>query len=1149
VGDHRLVFVQPADELKVEAAADAAVYKPGDEARIRFRVTNSKGEGVQAALGLQVVDEAVFALAEKRPGFAKVFFYLEQEVLKPRYEIHSIGMPDIVERVPMAPGDQVGQRARAARALFAATEIVSGNKFETETGRTVPQTKAADYAVRYYARFQQRLQQMAESFTSAYRQNPHAGSLTKIAAKADMRDPWDTALRVEGARWEHHYLVRSAGPDKRFDTADDFSAWLEVRTRKIAGPPVSGDMAIDLQIERDRGPFNGRAEVAGTVKDSNGAVVAGAIITARDAAAGATRTATTNAAGQFTLAGLAAGDYQPRVSSPGFQTASRAVSLQVRDRAVLSAVLSVGAVTEAVVVEAVNRITVGGNVVFRGRIADGMAGGVLGGVMGGVPGGIGGGGGKMRQFDAAMLMAPAAAPARVEKIAEMDRRDLNSATLVKKDKDSVGPADPHTRSYFPEALYINPEIVTDRDGRASIVIRMADNITTWRMAMLASTTHGALGSGTGSLKVFQDFFVDLDLPVTLTQGDRVSLPVAAYNYSGAAGNVSLQLQAADWFALVDDVAAKDLAVESGRVGGSQFTIEAKRIGKFKLTLSARLAGGVNRADVVVREIEVVPNGRERNLVFNGRLESTVRHDVAFPPTAIPDAGKIFVRLYPGPLSQVIEGMDAILRMPGGCFEQTSSSTYPNVLALDYMKRTKKLTPEVHAKAEGYIANGYQRLLAFEVPGGGFSWFGNPPANKILTSYGLMEFSDMSKVHDVDPKLIQRTKQWLAAQQQADGSWKPDTSFINEGATNRYNSDVLRITAYIAWSLQNTGYQGPAVEKARQFVEHGMGGKIDTYTLAVIANFAADYARDREFTGHAMQLLLAARTDKDEQAWWNAEETGVYGGGASASVETTSLAVQALLKWGGASTTASKALGYIASKKDASGTWGSTQATIMALRAILLSTEKGAADVRGTVEITLNGRSVETLTLTADNNDLLHQFALKNVDSKGSNAVELRFTGKGSLAYQVVGRHFVPWDEKPVNEPLSIKVDYDRTGLAQDDIADATVTVKNNLPKVANMVMVDLGIPPGFDLLSEDLQAFQEKTAGRKGGRLEKFSLTATQAILYFDSVGAGDTVTLHFRLRAKYPIRARTFQSRVYEYYDPDVNAIARPVQLEVRKR
>ncbi len=52
---------------------------------------------------------------------------------------------------------------------------------------------------------------------------------------------------------------------------------------------------------------------------------------------------------------------------------------------------------------------------------------------------------------------------------------------------------------------------------------------------------------------------------------------------------------------------------------------------------------------------------------------------------------------------------------------------------------------------------------------------------------------------------------MPGQQQADGSWKPDASFINEGATNRYNSDVLRITAYLAWSLENTGYQGPAVE--------------------------------------------------------------------------------------------------------------------------------------------------------------------------------------------------------------------------------------------------------------------------------------------------------------------------------------------------
>ena len=326
-------------------------------------------------------------------------------------------------------------------------------------------------------------------------------------------------------------------------------------------------------------------------------------------------------------------------------------------------------------------------------------------------------------------------------------------------------------------------------------------------------------------------------------------------------------------------------------------------------------------------------------------------------------------------------------------------------------------------------------------------------------------------------------------------------------------------------------------------------KLDTYTLAVLANFATDYGSDRDFTRQAMELLLEAHTEKDDQASWTAEETSVYATGTSASVETTGLAVQALLKWGQASGVARKALTYLASKKDSAGTWGTTQATIMALRALLLATEKGTADVHGTLQVLLNGKPVEKVVLTDENNDLLHQFVFKGIESKESNIVGIRLDGKGGLAYQVVGSYYLPWTEKPQAEPLSIAVTYDRTHLAQDDIATATATVKNNLSKSANMVMVDLGIPPGFDLLSEDLQTYLDKSTGMKSGRLEKFNMTATQAILYFDSIAPADTVVLKFRLRAKYPIRARTFQSRVYDYYDPDVSSLSPPTQLEVSKR
>jgi A-macroglobulin TED domain/Alpha-2-macroglobulin family/Carboxypeptidase regulatory-like domain/A-macroglobulin receptor binding domain/MG2 domain/Alpha-2-macroglobulin bait region domain len=1131
VADHRLVFIQPTDELKIETTADAAVYKPGSEARVRFHVTNSRGEGVSAALGLQVVDEAVFALAEKQPGFAKVFFYLEQEVMKPRYEIHSLSMSNVVEPVGSSPNDQ---QDLAARALFSATDMAAPTKLDKEFGRSLPQDKYADYARRYHTVFVDQVRQLAAQLSQDLEGQPGNDDIPtaftnlNVESGSRPRDSWGTPFRIEPTGWgqgrNRFYRVRSAGPDCRFNTADDLAVYIEERSGSVVGQPGHGG-SLDLKIEHDTGPWNERAEISGAVIDPTGAVISRATVKVHQISARNSRTAFTNAEGQFTLAALPAGRYEVEISSSGFESLSREFVLLPRDRVVLSATLFVGNTTETVTVDAeameVPRATMARGV----GLAEAMP------------------------MAAPMRLAQSFAAGKVDN-ASADELSVNGRSFAALRKTEV--PDAHVRSYFPEAPYINPEIITDGKGNADISIPIADSITTWRMAMLASTQTGALGTGTSSLKVFQDFFVDLDLPVTLTQGDRVSVPIAVYNYSGKPGEVSLKLQPEAWFSLDNDTPEKTLSVESGHVGGSQFALNANHIGKFKLTLSAHMNGrngSEGREDIVVREIEVIPNGREQNLVFNGRLESSAQHDLNFPAASIPDATAIFVRLYPGPLSQVIEGMDSILRMPGGCFEQTSSSTYPNVLALEYMKRTKKLTPEVHAKAEGYIANGYQRLLTFEVPGGGFSWFGQAPANKILTAYGLMEFNDMSKVSDVDPKLIERTRDWLVRQQQPDGSWKPDTSFINEGATNRYNSNVLRITAYVAWSLVNTGYQGPAVEKAKHFIESSAGSKPDTYTLAVIANFAVDYGKDRDFTRQSMQALLDTRVEKDDQISWTVEETGVYSSGLSAAIETTGLATQALLKWGQAAESVRKAINFISAKKEASGNWGTTQATIMALRALLLASQLSTSDVRGSVQVFLDEKVVETLKLTAENNDLLHQFVFKGINGQKTANVQLKFEGTGGLAYQIVGRYFMPWDEKPIGEPLAIDVVYDRTKLAQNDIATATVTIRNNLSKTANMVMVDLGIPPGFDLLSEDLQSFQEKKAGDKAGRLEKFSLTSTQAILYFNALSPKQTVTLNFRLRAKYPIRARTFQSRVYEYYNPDINSTARPVQLEVRER
>ncbi|MHC4529811.1 MAG: hypothetical protein ACYS29_18215, partial [Planctomycetota bacterium] len=75
----------------------------------------------------------------------------------------------------------------------------------------------------------------------------------------------------------------------------------------------------------------------------------------------------------------------------------------------------------------------------------------------------------------------------------------------------------------------------------------------------------------------------------------------------------------------------------------------------------------------------MPDGKEHLVTESGRLKGTITHTITIPDAAIDDATKIFVKIYPGVLSQVIEGLDKMLRMPFGCFEQTSSVTYPNIL--------------------------------------------------------------------------------------------------------------------------------------------------------------------------------------------------------------------------------------------------------------------------------------------------------------------------------------------------------------------------------------------------------------------------------------------------------------------------------------
>ena len=111
-------------------------------------------------------------------------------------------------------------------------------------------------------------------------------------------------------------------------------------------------------------------------------------------------------------------------------------------------------------------------------------------------------------------------------------------------RDAARSAPPRVRKFFPETLLWRPELITDDRGEAQLDIELADSITTWRLSASAVSGAGQLGAGEFPLRVFQPFFVDLNLPVALTRNDEVGVPVVVYNYLDKPQTVDLELKPA-----------------------------------------------------------------------------------------------------------------------------------------------------------------------------------------------------------------------------------------------------------------------------------------------------------------------------------------------------------------------------------------------------------------------------------------------------------------------------------------------------------------------------------------------------------------------------------------------------------------------------
>ena len=491
-------------------------------------------------------------------------------------------------------------------------------------------------------------------------------------------------------------------------------------------------------------------------------------------------------------------------------------------------------------------------------------------------------------------------------------------------------------------------------------------------------------------------------PLEVTAGDRIDVPVALVNDTADELPVSVSLATASLLASrgFDARAGQALLEFDGpRSQSLKLPAHGRRRAYFPLVVAGQsgtaqleIRGQAGKlADARQQALEVVPSGYPRAATYSGYLSGRGDLRVNVPRDCVPGSLAVSLRAFPSPLADIQQGIESILREPYGCFEQTSATTYPNVLALEYLQEKNLADPELTRRAKDLIRRGYQRLIGFECSGGGFEWFGQSPAHEGLTAFGLLEFREMARVTDVDPELVKRTAAWLLRRRDGQGRFDCSTHGLHTFVTGQ--SDIC--DAYIVWALSESGQEG--IELELKHVIEVARNSSDPYLIALAAA-----ARSTSATKPTAALLDRLVKLQEPDGRLEARGSSITGsGGVSLQVETSALAGLAWMKRPDYRQPAKRAIDWIVGHRQDWGGFGSTQATVLALKLLVEDARlHGRAVAGGQLTVERDGQLLGRATFVRDEWRTILIDGLGDRLQPGDNNLTLSLSGDNRMAFAV-----------------------------------------------------------------------------------------------------------------------------------------------------
>ncbi|MEM0998639.1 MAG: MG2 domain-containing protein [Bacteroidota bacterium] len=671
------------------------------------------------------------------------------------------------------------------------------------------------------------------------------------------------------------------------------------------------------------------------------------------------------------------------------------------------------------------------------------------------------------------------------------------------------------RTDFRETVYWNPNVEVDRSGTAVVTFYCSDEISSFRTTVEGIAVDGGVGHAEHVYFTQLPFSMAARVPSEVAIQDYLIVPVTLKNNTDAALSGSLHVIPPAGLEPVSTT-GNIITIPAGTAKTLNLEYKVKEVAVEELFHIAFSSQG--HTDAFKQPLKVVAAGFPVGLSFSGS-ESLNTHTFALRE-AISGSVSATLTAFPSVVSDLVKGIESILREPYGCFEQTSTSSYPNAMVMSYMQEQDDIDPELMRRSRALLDKGYKRLTSFECSEKGYEWFGSNPPHEALTAYGLMQFNDYQQVYEgVDKTMVDRTAAWLMSRRDGQGGFKRNGRALD--TFGRADEDITN--AYIVYALSEAGYTD-IMKEADYAYEKALGSR-DPYHLALVANAMFNLGQT-EKGQTALQEMLALQAD-------NGSFTGTKGsitrsGGTSLKVETTSLAVLALLKSGKPSPVAlTAAVKSITQSRSGHGGFGSTQGTILGLKALVeYSKFSKKTDEAGRIEVYLDGEKVAEASYEAGHREPITIAGLEAFLTEGQHTIEVKYPGvKTPLPYALAIDYHTSLPTSSPECVVRLKTKLNATDIRMGETVRLSAQLINQTEEGQPMTMAILGLPAGLSAQPWQLKQHQEK------GVFDFYEIIGNNVVCYYRQMKPGERRDIFLDLKADLPGTYTAPASTAYLYY------------------